>query len=323
MRSELYPEIDPLNSGHLKLDAIHTMYWEECGNPGGVPVVFLHGGPGYGATTAARRFFDPKHYRIIVYDQRGAGRSTPVGEVRCNTTPHLIQDLETLRQFLKIDQWIIFGGSWGSTLGVAYAQHHLDRCLGMILRGIFLCRRSEIEWFLYGMKAIFPENWQQFADFIPEEERGDLEKAYHRRLMSSDPAIYMPAALSWSRYEGSCVSLLPTPKLVNYFLDETVALGGGRLESHYFMNDIFLPNDFLFQNLYRLRSLPIIIVQGRYDIVCTIVTADAVAKELPQVDYRIVPNAGHAPSDPALGAELVRACETFKSIFKRPKSPSK
>lgn len=314
MRSELYPDIEPYQTGYLKLDELHEMYWEECGNPNGVPVVFIHGGPGAGSGTSARQFFDPNHYRIVVYDQRGAGRSRPLGEIRNNTTPHLIADLERLRAFLGIEKWVVFGGSWGSTLGVAYAEHYPERCLGLILRGIFLCRREEIKWFIYGMKTIFPEEWHQFAEFIPEEERDDLESAYHKRLMSSDPAVYMPAALSWSRYEGACATLMPDTKKLAAFMDETVALGLARMESHYFTNNIFLPENFLLQNLYKINHIPTIIVQGRYDIVCPIVTADEVAQHLPEADYRIVPNAGHSASDPALCAELVRACEDFKEL---------
>ncbi|WP_032113135.1 prolyl aminopeptidase [Candidatus Paracaedibacter symbiosus] len=314
MRSELYPAIEPHRTGYLKLDDLHDMYWEECGNPNGVPVVFIHGGPGAGADASARRFFDPDYYRIVVYDQRGAGRSNPLGETRENTTPHLIADLEKLRTLLGMDRWIVFGGSWGSTLGIAYAEHHPDRCLGLILRGIFLCRREEIDWFMYGMKTIFPEEWRTFSEFICESERDNLAAAYHKLLMSTDREVYMPAALSWSRYEGACATLMPSPETVTTFLDDTVALGLARMESYYFTNNIFLPDNFLFENLYLIRHIPTIIVQGRYDIVCPIITADLVAKELPEADYRIVPNAGHSASEPALCAELVRACEAFKSL---------
>lgn len=316
MRAGLYPELEPYRTDYLKLDEVHEMYWEECGNPNGVPVVFIHGGPGAGAGPSARRFFDPNHYRIVVYDQRGAGRSKPHGETRNNTTPHLIADLESLRTFLNIETWIVFGGSWGSTLGIAYAEYHPERCAGLILRGIFLCRREEIEWFIYGMKTIFPKEWREFAEFIPEDERDDLQKAYHKRLMNNDPAIHIPAALAWSCYEGACATLLPCSKTVDTFRDETVALGLARMESHYFANNIFLPEDFLIQNLHKIRHIPTIIVQGRYDIVCPIVTADEVARHLPNADYRIVSNASHAASDPALCAELVRACEKFKCLGK-------
>src|SRR3954468_219626 len=219
----LFPEIEPSRRGMLRLDAVHSMYWEECGNPAGVPVVFLHGGPGAGSTPKHRRLFDPAAYRIVVYDQRGAGRSTPLGELRDNTTPHLIADLEALRGHLGIERWLVFGGSWGSTLAIAYAEAHPERCLGLVLRGIFLCRPSEIEWFLYGLKAIFPEAWRAFASFIPEAERGDLLSAYYGRLVDPDPAVHLPAARSWSVYEGSCSTLLPNPALVADFATDRVA----------------------------------------------------------------------------------------------------
>ena len=191
---DLYPEIEPYETGHLPLDGLHRMYFEQCGNPKGVPVVFLHGGPGAGANATHRRFFDPGHYRIIVYDQRGSGRSQPLGDIRDNTTPHLIADLERLRQHLKIDRWFVFGGSWGSTLAIAYAEHHPGPVRGLALRGIFLCRKSEIDWFLYGIKELAPEAWRTFATFIPEPERGDLLGAYIKRLMNTDPAMLRPAA---------------------------------------------------------------------------------------------------------------------------------
>src|SRR5688572_5432021 len=207
-RAELYPEIEPYSAGALKLDGVHAMYWEQSGNPEGAPVLFLHGGPGAGSAPAHRRFFDPAHYRIVIFDQRGAGRSRPLGEIRANTTPLLIDDLERLREHLGIGRWIVFGGSWGSTLGIAYAIAHRERCAGLVLRGIFLCRKSEIDWFLYGVRNLFPEAWAAFAGAIPEAEQNDLLEGYYRRLTDSDPAIHMPAARSWSIYEGSCSTLL-------------------------------------------------------------------------------------------------------------------
>jgi proline iminopeptidase len=223
--TELFPPIEPSTSGRLQLDALHSMYWEECGRHDGIPAVFLHGGPGSGASPKHRRFFDPQAYRIIVYDQRGAGRSTPLGELEDNTTPHLVADLEALRQHLGIERWLVFGGSWGSTLALAYAQAHPDRCLGLVLRGIFLCRDSEIDWFMRGMGTIFPEAWEAFAAHIPAAERGDLLQAYHRRLVDADAAVHMPAARAWSRYEGACSTLLPDPETAAHFDDDVVALG--------------------------------------------------------------------------------------------------
>lgn len=294
VRGELYPEIDPYRAGLLDLDHLHQMYWEECGNARGMPVVFLHGGPGAGSAPAHRRFFDPAHYRIVVYDQRGAGRSRPLGELRDNTTPLLVEDLERLRRYLGIERWLVFGGSWGSTLALAYAITHPERCTGLILRGIFLCRRSEIEWFLYGLRNLFPEAWTSFASAIPRAERGDLLAAYYRRLTDPDSAVHMPAARAWSIYEGSCSTLLASPETVAYFAGDVVALGLARIEAHYFTHDIFMPENALLANIARIRSVPGVIVQGRYDAVCPIVTADDLHRAWPEADYIIVPDAGHS-----------------------------
>ncbi len=309
---ELFPEIDPRASGMLALDSLHLMYWEEAGNPGGIPAVFLHGGPGAGSTPQHRRFFDPDAYRIVVYDQRGSGRSRPLGELRDNTTPALIADLEALRRHLGIERWLVFGGSWGSTLAIAYAEHHPERCLALVLRGIFLCRRSEIDWFLYGLRTVYPEPWEKLADFVPAAERGDLLSAFHRRLVDPDPAVHMPAARAWSVYEGSCSTLLPSPDTVAYFAEDVVALGLARIEAHYFVNDIFLPQNFLLEQVSRLRAIPGVIVQGRYDMVCPLVSAHELARAWPQARYRVVPDAGHSAWEPGIRAALVEATESFK-----------
>lgn len=311
-RTALYPEIEPYAAGMLPLDALHTMYWETSGNPAGVPVVFLHGGPGSGASPKHRRFFDPDAYRIVVYDQRGAGRSTPLGELRENTTPHLLDDLERLRRHLRIERWLVFGGSWGSTLALAYAEAHPERCLGLVLRGIFLCRKSEIDWFLYGLRNIFPEPWEKFAGFLPPEERVDLLASYHRRLADPDPAVHMPAAKAWSVYEGSCSTLLPSQETVDYFAGDVVALGLARMEAHYFVNGIFLPENALLANAHRLRGIPGVIVQGRYDVVCPIVSAHDLVAAWPGVEYQVIPDAGHSAWEPGICAALVAACERFK-----------
>jgi proline iminopeptidase len=311
--SPLFPPIEPYASGMLELDAPHRMYHEQSGNPKGVAVVFLHGGPGAGASAVHRQFFDPAFYRIVVYDQRGSGRSTPLGCLENNTTPDLVADLERLREHLGIDQWLLFGGSWGSTLALAYAQHHPQRCLGLVLRGIFLCRKSEIDWFLYGLRAIFPEAWRTFSGFIPAAERGDLLTAYHKRLVDPDPAIHMPAARSWSIYEGSCSTLLPNPALVADFATDRVALGLARIEAHYFRHDIFLPPDFLLANAARLAPIPGVIVQGRYDIVCPAVSADDLHQAWPQAEYHIVSDAGHSAFEPGIRSRLVAATEGFKT----------
>jgi proline iminopeptidase len=312
-RTDLYPEIEPYSAGMLELDALHRMYWEQSGNPRGAPVLFLHGGPGAGASPAHRRFFDPAHYRIVVFDQRGAGRSQPLGELEANTTPHLIADIERLRAHLKLDRWLVFGGSWGSTLALAYAQAHADRCTGLILRGMFLCRKSEIDWFLYGLRALFPEAWRVFAGAIPAAERGDLLAAYYRRLTDPDPGIHMPAARAWSVYEGACSTLLPSPETVAYFAGDVVALGLARIEAHYFSHGIFLPGNALLDGIARIRHLPCVIVQGRYDAVCPIVTADDVHQAWPEAEYIVVSAAGHSAWEPGICAELIKAAERFKA----------
>ena len=319
LRSSLYPEIEPFNAGMLDLDGRHRMYFEESGNPKGAPALFLHGGPGAGAAPAHRRFFDPAHYRIVIFDQRGAGRSTPLGEITDNTTPLLVADIEKLREHLGIKSWVVFGGSWGSTLALAYGEFHPERCTGLILRGIFLCRNSEIDWFLYGLRNIFPEAWRAFTDPIPEAERSDLLSTYYRRLTDPDPAVHMPAARAWGTYEGSCSTLLPSPETVAYFAGDVVSLGLARIEAHYFKHDIFLPRNSLLDNVGRIRNIPAVIVQGRYDAVCPIVSADDLHRAWPGAEYHIIPDAGHSAWEPDICAALVRACERFKNISKNTK----
>jgi proline iminopeptidase len=309
----LYPALVANRSGRLALDALHTMYWEESGNPRGVPAVFLHGGPGGGSSPDHRRFFDPAFYRIIIYDQRGAGQSTPLGEITDNTTGHLVGDLERLREHLRVERWLVFGGSWGSTLALAYAEAHLARVLALVLRGIFLCRPIEIRWFLYQMRFLFPEAWRAFSEFLPEKERGDLLAAYYRRLTDPDPKVHMPAAHAWSRYEGLCSTLLPDPKLVAHFDEDAVALAIARIEAHYFVHDIFLPDNALLDNIDRIRDIPCAIVQGRYDVVCPIVSADDLHRAWPQAEYVVVPDAGHSAREPGLARELVAATDRMRS----------
>jgi len=313
IRAGLYPEIEPYDAGMLELDGVHRMYWEQSGNPRGTPVLFVHGGPGAGAAPGHRRFFDPAHYRIVIFDQRGAGRSTPLGELHDNTTPHLVADIETLRTHLGIERWLVFGGSWGSTLALAYSEAHPERCTSLILRGIFLCRKSEIDWFLYGLRNLFPEAWHAFAGAIPESERGDLLAAYYKRLTDPDPNVHMPAAHAWSIYEGSCSTLLPNPETVAYFAGDVVALGLARIEAHYFNHDIFMPENSLLANINRIRGIPGVIVQGRYDAVCPIVSADDVHRAWPEAEYIVVPDAGHSAWEPGICAELVKATERFKA----------
>lgn len=314
-RQDLFPPIEPYATGMLKLDALHTAYWEQSGNPHGTPVVFLHGGPGAGATPTHRRFFDPQHYRIVVFDQRGAGRSTPLGAVVDNTTRHIVADMEALRRHLGIERWVVFGGSWGSTLALAYAETHPTRCLGLVLRGIFLCRRSEVDWFLYGIRSVFPEAWRAFAGFVPEAERGDLLNAYYRRLVDPDPAMHMPAARAWSTYEGACSTLLPSPDTVAAFGEDRMALGLSRIEAHYFRHNVVAPEDDLVGQIHRIRHIPAIIVQGRYDMVCPIVSADELARAWPEAEYLVVPDAGHSAMEPGIRARLVGATEKLRRIL--------
>jgi proline iminopeptidase len=309
----LYPPLVPNRSGRLALDARHTMYWEECGKARGAPVVFLHGGPGGGSSPDHRRHFDPAFYRIILYDQRGAGQSTPLGELADNTTPHLVADLERLRVHLGIERWLVFGGSWGSTLALAYAEAHPQRVLGLVLRGIFLGRPQEVDWFMHGMRFLFPEAWQAFAGFLPAEERGDLLAAYYRRLTDADPAIHMPAAHAWSRYESSCSTLLPDPDLIAHFDEDAVALAIARIEAHYFVHRLFLPESALLDGVGRLRRIPGVIVQGRYDAVCPMLTADDLHRAWPEAEYVVVPDAGHSAREPGLCRELVAATNRFRT----------
>ncbi len=316
MRTELYPAIEPYQTGMLPLDSRHTMYWEQSGNPRGVPVLFLHGGPGAGASPTHRRFFDPAFYRIVIFDQRGSGRSTPLGELTDNTTQHLVADIERLRRQLGVERWLVFGGSWGSTLALAYGETHPERCLGFVLRGIFLCRQIEIDWFLQGMRTVFPEAWREFVQFLPEPERADLLGSFHRRLIHPDPAVHLPAARVWSRYEGACSTLLPNVETAANLADDRVALGLARTEAHYFVNHIFLPENALLDQVGCLRRHPAAIIQGRYDMVCPPMTADALARAWPEARYQIVPDAGHSALEPGIRAALVAACERFRDDFR-------
>lgn len=310
----LYPKIVPYETGTLRLDETHVMYREQSGQPDGAPVLFLHGGPGAGATADNRRFFDPAHYRIVIFDQRGAGRSRPLGALENNATPHLIADIERLRETLGIGSWIVFGGSWGSTLALAYAEAHPDRCRALVLRGIFLCRPREIDWFLYGMGRFFPEHWRAFAASVPEAERGDLLAAFHARLIDPDPRVHMPAARAWSRYEGTCSTLLPSAAAAAAFERDDMALGLARIEAHYFMNRIFMPENALLDNIDRVRGIPGFIVQGRYDMVCPAISAFDLAAAWPEADLAIVEDAGHSAMEPGIRARLVAATDRLRSV---------
>jgi len=314
--SFLYPPIESHDQGWLDTPSVHRVYWETSGNPAGIPVVFIHGGPGSGTSPLQRRFFDPARYRIVLFDQRGSGQSTPHGELEDNTTPDLIDDMESLRDALGIDRWLVFGGSWGSTLALAYGEAHPGRCLGFVLRGIFLCRPGEIDWFLYGIRAFFPEAQRELAEFIPADERDDLLAAYHRRLIDADPQVHLPAARVWAAFEASCSTLLPNPQLVSAFCSDRTALSLARIEVHYFVNDIFLPDNSLLDQLQRIRHLPCTIVQGRYDAVCPIVSADELARAWPEARYVIVDDAGHSAFEPGISQALVAATDAFALFFK-------
>lgn len=311
-RAELFPAIEPYDTGFIALDHGHRMYWEQSGNPAGVPVVFLHGGPGAGTSPTHRRYFDPAHYRIVLFDQRGAGRSTPQGYIEANTTQHLIADMEKLRALLGIESWWLFGGSWGSALAMAYGAARPGRCRGFVLRGIFLGRRTELDWFLTGMKRIFPEAHRRFAEFVPADERGDLLTAYLARLTDPDPAIHLPAARAWSAYEGACSTLLPSPDTVTAFQQDRMALGLARVEAHYFRHSMFLEGVDLLQGVAGLRHLPCTIVQGRYDVVCPIATADELARAWPEATYIVVPDAGHSAMEPGIRRALLETMERYK-----------
>jgi proline iminopeptidase len=305
----LFAPIAPNRHGMLAVDELHTIYWEEVGNPDGIAVVFLHGGPGAGLSPQHRRFFDPQHYRVILFDQRGAGKSTPLGEWRNNTTQLLIDDIETLRVQFGIDKWLVFGGSWGSTLALAYGQAHPERCLGFILRGIFLCTPAEIDWFINGVRWFYPELYEEFVAPIPEAERADLLGAYTRRMLCDDPAVYWPAARAWSRFEGRRVFLLPQPEETP---SDTLDLGVGRLESHYMANLAFLEDDQLVRDVGRIAHLPAVIVQGRYDVICPPLSAYRLHQAWPGARLHMIADAGHGALEKGIASALVGATEQFR-----------
>ncbi len=312
---DLFPPITPYSSGFLAVDETHNLYWEQSGNPNGVPILLLHGGPGAGATTTHRRFFDPDYYRIIIFDQRGAGRSHPLGCVENNTTELLVSDIETLRKHLKIDKWHLFGGSWGSTLAMRYALDYKEQCLSMILRGIFLCEQAEIDWFLYGMQTIFPEAWEQFASFVSEDEQDNLLDAYYQRLMNdSDTNSQMEASVRWNLYEGACSSLMPNYETITTEEQKQHALALARIEAHYFKYEVFSEEKSLFHRVKDLRSIPTTIIQGRYDVICPIKTANKLHQLWPEADYVVVPDAGHSALDAPLRSRLIEATEASKNI---------
>ncbi|TVP92668.1 MAG: prolyl aminopeptidase [Pseudomonadaceae bacterium] len=308
----LYPEIKPYARHELAVEEPHVLYVDESGDPDGLPVVFIHGGPGAGCDSLSRRFFDPSLYRIITFDQRGAGRSTPHGSLENNTTAHLVADLEALREHLGIQQWVLFGGSWGSTLALAYAQTHPERVLGMVLRGIFLCRASDIHWFYQdGASRVFPDYWEDYLALIPAEERDDLVAAYYRRLTGDDEICRMHAAKAWSTWEGRCATLRPSSKVVERFSEARRAYALARIECHYFQHQSFLEPDQLLSNMHKIAHIPGVIVHGRYDMVCPLDNALAVHQRWPVSELQIIRDAGHAASEPGIADALVRATEAM------------
>ncbi len=309
----MFDTASPFDSGYLDVDPPHRLYWEQCGQRSGAPVVFLHGGPGSGCSATHRRFFDPSFYRAVLFDQRGAGRSRPFASVDRNTTPELVADIERLREHLGIERWLVFGGSWGSTLALAYAEAHPERVTGLVLRGIFLGRPQEIDWFLHGMGTIFPEAHARFTGHLPEAERGNLLDSYLARLNHPAPDIHLAAARSWAGYEGSCSTLLPGPAAAAPSGEDRMALGLARIEAHYMKHDLFLRPGALLDDIGRIRHIPGIIVQGRYDIVCPATTAYALSQAWPEATLKIVPAAGHSALEPAVRDELLASLEQMKT----------
>ena len=302
-----FPPLEPFATGIMEVDKPHRLYWEQCGKPNGEPVVFLHGGPGAGCTETDRRFFDPEYFRIILLDQRGSGRSKPVGEISNNTMADTTRDIEQLRELLNIDSWHGFGGSYGSTLSLYYSQEHPERCKSLTLRGIWMLREEELNWWLYGIRFIQPELWSQFSGFIPESERGDLLEAYWQRLTSDDEKLALQAAKHWSVYEGSCCTLLPDADFASAFADPETAWSIARLEAHYFRNLKPQPDSLLLDQVERIRHIPAFAVHGRYDIVCPVKSLLDLVNVWPELDYRIAPQAGHSSHQPGITKELVAA----------------
>ena len=305
----LYPEIEPFDTKRLTVSPRHALYFEQCGNPKGVPVLFVHGGPGAGCSTMDRRFFDPRAFRVVLVDQRGAGRSTPLGELAENTIDDLVADFERIRAELGIDRWHVFGGSWGSTLGLYYAQRHPERVLSLCLRGIWLLRQLEVDWWLYGLRALAPELWRNFAEHVPADRRDDLLEAYWELLHSQDEAVARAAAKAWATFEGSACTLLPNPEFLSLLTNDTTSWALARLEAHYLRNQRFTPDDRLLQDLHRVRHIPAFLVHGRYDLVCPLIGADDLHRAWPEASYAIVDDAGHSSHEPGIAKQLVAAMD--------------
>ena len=310
--TDLYPPLPPNATYELPVGDGHRLYVEECGRPDGIPAVFLHGGPGAGCEAAHRRFFDPERYRAVLFDQRGCGRSTPHASLQSNTTWDLVEDMERIRERLGIERWLVFGGSWGSTLALAYAQTHPERVLALVVRGIFLCRESEIRWFYQeGASWAFPDYWQDFLAPIPPEERDDLLFAYHRRLTGENDLARMAAAKAWSVWEGRTATLLANPDIQAHFSDPRLAMSLARIECHYFVNRAFLGLNQLLANAGCLADIPGVIVQGRYDLICPMRSAWELHRAWPGSELRVIPDAGHSAFEPGIRAALVEATDRF------------
>ena len=315
----LYPPIEPYEHGHLTVGDGHEIYWELCGNPAGTPVVMLHGGPGAGCSPTHRRLFDPKRYRILLFDQRGCGRSTPHASLEANTTWHLVADIEQLRTMLGIERWVVFGGSWGSTLALAYAETHPERCTALIVRGIFTLRRFELEWYYQsGASMLFPDKWERFLAPIPAAERGDLMAAYHRRLTGTDRAAQIEAALAWSLWEGETITLLPDPALSAQHAEDDYALAFARIENHYFVNAGWLDEGQLIRDAHRLKPIPGVIIQGRYDVATPAVSAWDLHRAWPEAAFHMVDDAGHAVTEPGLVHHIITATDRCAGGEDRP-----
>lgn len=313
---DLFPPIEPYREGKLRVSALHTIHYEECGNPRGKPIVFLHGGPGGGINEVYRRYFDPKKWRIVLFDQRGCGKSKPFAELRENTTWDLVADIEKLREILGIDRWVVFGGSWGSTLALAYAETHPERVKALTLRGIFMLRRSELLWFYQeGASHIFPDAWESYLAAIPPRERGDMIAAYYKRLTSKSRKVRAAAAKAWSVWEGSTSKLRTDPSLVKKFGGGRFADAFARIEAHYFVNrGFFGRDDQLLRDVGRIRHLPAVIVQGRYDVVCPATSAWALHRAWPEAKFLMVPDAGHSMTEPGIRSALIEETDRFARL---------
>jgi len=311
-----YPEIEPYRTGFLEVTDGHTLYWEESGNPQGKPILFLHGGPGGGTETYQRRFFNPDFYRIIIFDQRGCGKSTPFSSLEHNTTWDLVADIERLRNMLEVEKWVVFGGSWGSTLGLTYAIQHPERVKGLILRGIFLCRPKEIHWYYqFGAHHIYPDLWENYMAPIPVSERDHFVEAYYKRLTSEDEEVRRTAAQAWSGWEGGTSKLIFDPALYANFTADRKADSNARIECHYFIHNSFFPTDnWIIEQIDAIRHIPTVLVQGRYDIPCPIESAWELHRAWPEAKLEIIPDAGHATSEPGILDALIGAADSFMSI---------